>query len=133
MKGNVLLKLVSGSNDEKVFKRPFFGAVDIWMQVKHYFDDNEIFVGLKPLTFNVPQKFGTPSKKISMLEDMEEELKDSFFNFAFRLLCTGTNPISQFPDIKSAMEHKFIKVLTPEQQRQKQALAEAWNTYPADY
>lgn len=68
-----------------------------------------------------------------MMEDMEDQLKNSFFNFVFRLLCKGTNPVAQFPDIKSALNHKFIKVLTKEQQKLKQAQAEAWNTYPADY
>jgi len=129
----LLLKLVAGSDDESIFKRPFFGAVDIWMQVKHYFSENEILVNLKPLSFNIPQGFGNPSKKISMLEDMEEELSHSFFNFVWKLLCTGTNPMSQFSDIKTAMDHKFIKLLSPEQQKSQQALAEAWNTYPADY
>ena len=103
------------------------------MQTKHYFEENEIFIGLKPLSFNISQKFTNPSKKITMLEDMEEELKDSFFNFVYRLLCTGTNPVSQFPDIKTALEHKFIKKLNAEQAKAQQALAEAWNTYPADY
>jgi len=129
----MLLKLVSGSDDDNVYKRPFFGAVDIWMQTLNYFKTNEIFVDLKPLSFNIPQKFGLPSKKIQMLEDMEETLKDSFFNFVYRLLCTGTNPVSQFPDIKSALDHKFIKDLTADQKKAKQALAEAWNTHPADY
>ncbi len=129
----MLLKLVAGSDDEKIYKRPFFGAVDIWMQNYHYFNDNEIFVNLKPLNFNIPQSFGLPSPKISMIDDMEEELKDSFFNFVYRLLCSGTNPINQFADLKSALQHKFIKVLSKEQQKRRQELSEAWNTYPADY
>jgi hypothetical protein len=125
--------MIVGSDDEKIFNRPFFSPVDIWMQVQHYFNDNDIFVNLKPFSFNVPQKFGSPSKKISMIEDMEEYLKDSVYNFIYRLLCTGTNPISQFSDIKQALDHKFIKILSPDQQLAHQALSEAWNTFPADY
>lgn len=131
--GNVLLGLVSGSDDKKLYKKPFFNNVDIWMQTQHYILENEIMINLKPLSFNVPQNFGEPSNKISMLEDMEEYLKPSFYDFVYKLLCSGTNPVNQFPDIKSALNHPFIKVLTEDQQKQKQALSEAWNTYPADY
>ncbi len=129
----MLMKLVTGSNDDKIFHRPFFSATDIWMQVRHYFTTNEVFVNIKPLSFNIPQTFGRPNNKITMMEDLEEELKDSFFNFVYRLLCGGTNPINQFSDIKSAIEHKFIKVLSKQQEKAQQALSEAWNTYPSDY
>ncbi len=64
-----------------------------------------------------------------MVDDMKEELKNSFFNFVYRLLCRGINPINQFADLKSALQHELIKILSKERQE----LSEPWNTYPADY
>jgi hypothetical protein len=129
----MLLKMLVGSDDENIFKRPFFSPIDIWMQIKHYFAENDIFVNLHPLSFNIAQTFGDSSKKISMIEDMEDEIKDSVYNFIYRLLCGGTNPVNQFTDIKEALNHKFIKVLTASKQKALQKRSEAWNTHPADY
>jgi hypothetical protein len=91
--------------------------MEIWMQIQHYFNKNEIKVNLKHLSFNMNQDFGEPSLKISMYEDMEAYLYKSPFDFIYKLLCSGTNPAKQFSDIQSALNHRFIKKLSEAEER----------------
>ena len=128
-----MLKVVVGSDDDKIFRKPFKNPLDIFSQIYEYFKTNKIQINLRSFAFNVPQSFGTSSKKIVMLDDLNYNLRHSFFNFAFRLLCAGTSPIAQFKDIMTAIDHPFIKVLNPVDQKKKQVLKEAWNAFPADY
>jgi len=133
MLGNVLLKVLLGTDDEAALKRPFISPLDIYTQAKNYFKKNEIELHVKHITFNIPQNFGNPNKKIVMLDDLDYTLRNSFFNFVYRLLYPVKGIIKPFTDVKQGLDHKFIKVLKEEEGKKKQALSEAWNALPSDF
>ena len=71
----------------------------------------------------MPKKFMSTPKLITFSE-IEFLLRDTFFNFIYRLKCTSTNQAFRFIEIEQAMKHGFL--LT------KQG-GQTWDSLPADY
>jgi hypothetical protein len=128
MIGDTLLNLISGTI-ENIFidhaGKPIqiTGAADIYFAVKFYFEKRKLDINL--LSYDLNLVAGTfPEGKVLTRSELEYKLRDTVFNFIYRLKCVGIKPSNQFMDISQAMQHRFITGLEID--------TEQWDSLPSD-
>jgi hypothetical protein len=94
--------------------------------VQKYFQQNAIDINLNTAALNFSTNVNSDSGKLITKAEIDYLLNKSIFNFIFRLKCNQTQ---QFINIDQALEHDFIKSLSPTNQ---QIPTDSINT-PADY
>jgi hypothetical protein len=129
MIGNLLINLITGTT-ENIFidsetKKPIVvkGGFEIFQAVKDYFDKNKLEINIFSKDLNIVGELYIPGKAMSKAE-IEYKLRDSVFNFIYRLKCVGTTPSNQFNEISDAFNHNFIKGFT--------AKTENWDSISSD-
>jgi hypothetical protein len=121
--------LITGTN-ENIFVDPttktpiqITGAFDIYFAVKSYFEKNNLDINLFSYDLNLVGELLNEGKILSKAE-LEYKLRDTVFNFIYRLKCVGITPSNQFLDISQAMQHRFIVGLEID--------TEQWDSLPSD-
>lgn len=129
MLADTLLNLITGTN-ENIFVDPttknpiqITGAFDIYFAVKSYFEKNNLDINLFSYDLNLVGELLNEGKVLSKAE-LEYKLRDTVFNFIYRLKCVGITPSNQFLDISQAMQHRFIAGLEID--------TEQWDSLPSD-
>jgi hypothetical protein len=129
MLGDTLLNLITGTNDDIFIdhetKNPIkiTGAFDIYMAVKFYFEKHKLDINLFSYDLNLVGEILNEGKVLTRSE-IEYKLRDTAFNFIYRLKCVGVTPSNQFLDISQAMQHRFITGLEID--------TEQWDSLPSD-
>jgi len=118
---DLLVTLLSGSEDFKL-KEPK-NTFHVYSQIKKYYEKHEFAVGLNTFHLNMPKKFMSTPKCVTLAE-LEWLLRDTYFNFVYRLKCTGTNKKFRFVEISQALKHAFM--LKPK-------TSQTWDALPAEY
>lgn len=119
---DLLVNLLSGSIDFRL-KDPK-NTFDVYAQIKKYYMKNKFPINLKSFHLNMPPKFMNTPKCVTISE-LDYLLRNTFFNFVYRLKCTGTNKAFRFVEISQALKHGFV--FKGEKEKQK------WNDLPAEY
>jgi hypothetical protein len=116
-----LVQILAGSGSFKLNDPK--STFDIYSQIRAYFIKKQIPVALESFHLNMPKKF-MASPKLVTFSEVEYLLRDTFFNFIYRLKCTATNKAFRFVEIEQAMKHGFLIT--------KQG-SQTWDSLPADY
>jgi hypothetical protein len=118
---DMLISLVTGTEEFKL-KDPK-NSFHIYSQIKKYYDKHQFPVGLRSYHLNMPKKFMATPKCVTLAE-LEWLLRDTFFNFIYRLKCTATNKQFRFVEIAQALKHGFLITKNESQ---------TWDALPAEY
>ena len=121
MLADMLVSLATGSEKFKL-KEPR-NTFHVYSQIKKYYDKNEFSINMKNFHLNMPNKFMSTKKCVS-LSELEWLLRDTFFNFIYRLKCTGSNKDFRFVEIDQALKHGFLLVKKSSQE---------WDSLPAEF
>jgi len=121
MLGDMLISLVTGSDTFKL-KDPK-NTFHIYAQILKYYEKKHFPVGLKTPHLNMPNRFLSTPKMVTVSE-LEWLLRDSFFNFVYKLKSTGAKDPNRFVEISQALKHGFLITKNKSQ---------AWDAHPADY
>ena len=121
MLADLLVSVMTGSEEFKL-KQPK-NTFDVYSQILKYYRKKEFAVNLKTFHLNMPQKFMSTRKCVTLTE-LNWLLRDSFFNFVYRLKCTSSNKPLRFVEINQALQHGFL--LTKE-------TSQTWDALPAEY
>ena len=121
MLADLLISLITGSQDFKL-KEPK-NTFDVYSQIKKYYKKNQLPVSLKTLHLNMPMKFMSTRKCVTLTE-LDWLLRDTFFNFVYRLKCTKTNKPLRFIEINQALQHGFLL---------NNKISQTWDALPAEY
>jgi hypothetical protein len=130
MMADTLLNLVTGTNENVLIDQDtknsitITGAYDIYHAVKSYFKKHNIYINLISKDLNIMGDTFKEGKALSKAE-IEYRLKDSLFNFIYRLKCVGMTPSDQFVEISQAQQHRFIIGMDTD--------VEQWDSLPSDY
>jgi len=121
MLGDMLIALLSGSEEFKL-KEPK-NTFDIYSQILKYYEKKQYPITLRTEHLNMPQKFLATPKCVTLAE-LEYLLRDTFFNFVYRLKCTATNSAERFVTIQQALDHGFLAT---------KKTSQTWDALPAEY
>ena len=121
MLGDLLVSLITGSDVFKLTEPK--NTFHVYSQIKNYYKKKQFSVGLKTSLLNMPKKFMSTRKGVTLTE-LEWLLRDSFFNFVYRLKCTSTNKPLRFIEINQALNHGFLLMKKSSQ---------TWDALPAEY
>jgi hypothetical protein len=129
MIADTLLNLITGTNED-IFvdpdtKKPIqvTGAADIYYAIKFYFKKRDLDINLITYDLNFVGEILKDGKALTRAE-LEYKLRDTVFNFIYRLKCVGIKPSNQFIDITQAMQHRFITGF--------ENASEQWDSLPSD-
>lgn len=129
MIGDTLLDLITGTT-ENIFVDPdtgkpieITGAADIYFAVKFYFQKRKLDINIISYDLNLVGSMFPEGRAMTRAE-LEYKLRDTVFNFIYRLKCVGIKPSNQFMEISQALEHRFITGLESDTER--------WDSLPSD-
>ena len=121
MLADLLVSVMTGSEEFKL-KQPK-NTFDVYSQIKKYYKKNQLPVSLKTLHLKMPMKFMSTRKCVTLTE-LDWLLRDTFFNFVYRLKCTKTNKPLRFIEINQALQHGFLL---------NNKISQTWDALPAEY
>ena len=130
MIGNTLINLITGTNENILIdpktKEPIkiTGAFEIFFAIKDYLDSKNLDVKVFSYDLNIVGDIFPHGKALTKAE-IEYRLRDTVFNFIYRLKCVGIHPSNQFMEISQVLQHKFIAGLDLD--------VEQWDSLAADF
>lgn len=107
MIADLLISLLTGHEEVKL-KEPLLNTYDLYLQLKEFVEERHLSVDLNTHNLGVPQGFMRDTTKCVTLNELENKLRKSVFNFIYRLKCVGTKKEDQFQEVAQALNHEFI-------------------------
>lgn len=109
--GDTLLFLLIGTQNSELLREPIKDAFDLYVKLKKYILRNDIDVNLKNQGLNVPLDIDSTNSKVVTLEEYQEKLSGSIFDFIYRLKNRNVVENHQFDAVSQALKHEFLNSL----------------------